>query len=324
VQITGAGSCTVTASQPGNSQYQAAPPVTQTFSVAPATLFVNANDASTVYGETPNLGYTLSGFVNGEDAVSAAVAGTATCSASPSSGDVGTYSGTIKCLPGSLSAANYAFVSGSSGTLTVTKAPQAIIFTSSPPAAPVTAGTYPVSAIGGASGHPVTFSIDGSSSPGTCSVAGSTVAFTGVGTCVIDANQSGNADYQDAPQIQQILHVGYRFSGFRAPINNPATVNTGKFGRTYPIKWTLTDANGNSISTLSAVKDIVYKATSCSAFTGDPTDALETSTTGSTSLRYDTTANQYIYNWATPSAGCYTLFLTLDSGQVFPAYFNLS
>ena len=64
--------------------------------------------------------------------------------------------------------------------------------------------TYTVSATA-TSGLAVAFSVDAA---GVCTVAGSTVSFIGVGTCVIDADQAGDASFLPAPQVQQSFTVG--------------------------------------------------------------------------------------------------------------------
>jgi hypothetical protein len=82
---------------------------------------------------------------------------------------------------------------------------QQITFTSTAPASATVGGvSYTVAATGGASGNPVTFS---SGAPTVCSISGATVSFTGAGTCTIDANQAGNADYLSAPQVSQSFTV---------------------------------------------------------------------------------------------------------------------
>jgi hypothetical protein len=83
---------------------------------------------------------------------------------------------------------------------------QAITFTSTPPLHVRSGDTYPVAVSGGASGNPVIVTID-SSSALVCSISGSTVTFNNPGTCVINANQAGNAKYQAAPQAQQTVTV---------------------------------------------------------------------------------------------------------------------
>jgi YVTN family beta-propeller protein len=83
---------------------------------------------------------------------------------------------------------------------------QIIAFDTKPPASPAFGSTYTVSATGGGSGNPVTFSIDSSATP-VCSISGSTVTFNHAGSCIIDANQAGNAAYQPAQQAQQAITV---------------------------------------------------------------------------------------------------------------------
>ena len=80
---------------------------------------------------------------------------------------------------------------------------QSISFTSEPSSTLVNT-TYGVTAKGGGSGNPVTFS---PGSPDACSVSGATVTFIKPGDCVIDANQAGNDKYSPAPQAQQKIIV---------------------------------------------------------------------------------------------------------------------
>ena len=94
-----------------------------------------------------------------------------------------------------------------SGTGVSTLTPQTITFTQ--PTSPVTYASglqISLAATGGASGNPVVFSIDGSST-GAGSISGSTLTVTSVGSFVIDANQAGNSSYSAAPQVQQTVVV---------------------------------------------------------------------------------------------------------------------
>ncbi len=121
--------------------------------------------------------------------------------------------------------------------------------------------------------------------------------------------------------------VGAAFSGFLSPLNGTSTVvNVGNAGRAYPIKYQLTDANGAYITNAVTGTTINVVKVACSNLNGDATDAIDyTAATGGTALRYDSTANQYIYNWATPSqkGACYRMTVTPPDGQLHIALFQM-
>ena len=83
--------------------------------------------------------------------------------------------------------------------------PQQITITSTP-ADPFAGGTYAIAAIAD-SGLPVTISVDAATTDEACSVSGTTVRFDHAGTCVIDADQPGDAAYSAAQRVQQSIVV---------------------------------------------------------------------------------------------------------------------
>lgn len=83
---------------------------------------------------------------------------------------------------------------------------QTITFTSTAPAGAVVGGATYTPTATASSGLTVTLTIDASANS-VCSISGGVVSFTGVGNCVIDANQAGNGTYNAAPQVQQSFAV---------------------------------------------------------------------------------------------------------------------
>ena len=102
---------------------------------------------------------------------------------------------------------------GNNGGNNGTKQAQSISFT--PPASGTVDGSATLSATA-SSGLAVAFSVDPASA-GACSVSGSTVSYTAAGSCIIDANQAGDATYAAASLVQRTITVN---GGQQHPSNN--------------------------------------------------------------------------------------------------------
>jgi hypothetical protein len=171
------------------------------------------------------------------------------CSLNPA-GTTVSFTGTGTCIIDANQAGdtNYDPAAQQQQPFTITKASQAVAFTSTPPNPAVFGGSYAPTATGGASGIPVRFSIDASSDAGVCSLnaAGTTVSFTGAGTCVIDANQAGDADYDAAAQQEQSFTVEGLVS---VRITAPADNQTFAVGQDVATSFSCTQgADGPGIS----------------------------------------------------------------------------
>jgi hypothetical protein len=310
VQMTGVGSCTITASQPGNGNYAAAADIARTFNIsrAPSTVSINNIPAGAIVGGS----FTPTFTGTGDGTASATSSTPSTCTVSGAG--VVSYVGAGTCtLQASITqGANYLAATGASQSFPV-KANQTITFGSlaqkklGDPDFTVTATAT--------SGLPVTLT----ASPSTvCTVTGSTVKLIDIGTCSITASQAGNASYNAAPSVTQAFKVIWPFTGFLQPVDNLPTWNSAKAGQAIPVKFGLGGNRGLSIFLdASYPKAVVIACPGASA----PVDVIEAYATSTSGLQYDSASGTYTYVWKTAKSlvgTCYQLQLGLKDGNTVP------
>lgn len=163
-------------------------------------------------------------------------------------------------------------------------------------------------------GDPVTFSVTATDAvdgdfPATCTPAsGSDFPFGATEVKCTATDKAGNTG-----KGSLFVTVHRKIVGFQHPIDNGRTANTFKGGQTIPLKFEVFE-NTTEVSSLDIFKAFSVKTVTCDS--GAQVDEVELVTTGSTSLRYDSTAGHYIQNWKTPSDArgkCYQVAVeTLD------------
>lgn len=198
IQITGAGTATITASQAGSVAYEPAPDKLQTLVVSPAALTIRADDKNRLYGHSnPELTITYTGFVNNEtEAVFSTpviISTTATTSSA-----VGDYPIIVE----GATAANYT-ITFENGTLRVDPLmAQTITFNKLP------VKTYGNAAFAAgaqaSSGLTVEYA---SSDPSVATVNNGIITIHTAGTTVITASQPGDASFSAADPVAQVLTV---------------------------------------------------------------------------------------------------------------------
>ena len=223
VSFVGSGACTIDASQSGNSNYEAAPQVQQSFAVGKGSQRIS-------FTSTPPSSETVGGPTYTVTATASSGLPVAFTSGAPSvctvEGATVSFVGSGACTidAGQSGNSNYEAAPRAQQSVAVSKLSQTIEITSSPPASAAVGGsTYTLTA-SASSGLAVSFASDTST---ICSLKGATVSFVGAGTCTIDAGQAGNAEYEAAPALQQSFVVAKRAQRLEFVSTAPALAIVG-------------------------------------------------------------------------------------------------
>jgi len=262
------GSYTITPSGGTDNNYSFSF-VNGTLTVTKAPLTATADDKTKIYLDAnPPLTITYTGFKGGDNASildSAPSISTLATTTSPA----GPY--TISLTGGSDH--DYA-ISDVSGTLTINKGDQIITFN------PLPTKTYGdsqflLSATGGATGNPVTFS---SSNSSVATVFGNVVTIVGGGVTTITASQAGNANYNAAVDVPQTLTVN---KAAQSITFNPIAAQS--YG-TAPFSLTATSSSGLPVTYVSSNTAVATISGNTVTIVGVGTTTITASQAGNTNF----------------------------------------
>lgn len=171
--------------------------------------------------------------------------------------------------------------------------------------------------------EPTCSAADTLSGPNGCTVGG---YGNGVGSHTMTATANDKAGNSKV-ETRAYTVLGWLLKGFYQPVDMNGVYNIVKNGSTVPLKFEIfTQVSGIEITDVGAVDSLLYGLNTCSSTT--TTDEIETVATGGTSLRYDTSGGQFIFNWKTPSGGsvvgkCYRVTMKTDDGNSLVAFFKM-
>jgi hypothetical protein len=120
--------------------------------------------------------------------------------------------------------------------------------------------------------------------------------------------------------------AGYTTNGFFRPVDMGGVLNKAKAGQTIPLKFDIIDANDSAVADRTDLVGITVRSINCTQ-AGTTTDVIEEYSQSASGLRWDATAQQYVFNFATQKswAGtCKTVTLSLDGDEAAVAYFNFT